>query len=225
MTFERFAEIIAREFDVESSSLNPDLKLVDDLRWDSLELLRLMLIVEASCPGFELPEQLEMADVWPDVIVGCAGGGSNFAGLTLPFLKAKFDGAATRIVAVEPSACPTLTKGSYAYDFEVGERAGMVVGAIGVERYGDYGLLRSAVVTETERGSGLGARLTRERLDWGRAQNMRSIYLLTTTAAPFFERIGFARIDRHEVPAEVQAAPEFATICPASAVVMRRACQ
>ena len=110
-------------------------------------------------------------------------------------------------------------------NYAVGERAGMVVGAIGVERYGDYGLLRSAVVTETERGSGLGARLTRERLDWGRAQNMRSIYLLTTRAAPFFERIGFARIDRHEVPAEVQAAPEFATICPASAVVMRRACQ
>lgn len=110
-------------------------------------------------------------------------------------------------------------------NYAVGERGGEIMGAIGVERYGDYGLLRSAVVAETERGSGLGARLTEERLDWGSAQNMRSMYLLTTTAAPFFERIGFVRIDRNDVPAEVQAAPEFATICPASAVVMRRECR
>jgi tryptophan synthase beta chain len=67
-------------------------------------------------------KQLEMADAEPDVIIGCAGGGSNFAGLVLPFMPAKFAGGKTRIIAVEPAACPTLTRGVYAYDF--GDTAG-----------------------------------------------------------------------------------------------------
>ncbi|MBX3072218.1 MAG: TrpB-like pyridoxal phosphate-dependent enzyme [Thermomicrobiales bacterium] len=81
------------------------------------------VLMHQTVIGLEAQKQLEMADAWPDVIVGCAGGGSNFAGLTLPFLKAKFDGAATRIVAAEPAACPSLTRGTYAYDF--GDTAGM----------------------------------------------------------------------------------------------------
>src|SRR5688572_2384263 len=97
-------------------------------------------------------------------------------------------------------------------NYAVGESNGEIVAAIGVEQYGDHGLLRSAVVAETERGTGLGAGLTNERMEWCRTQDFRSLYLLTTTAAPFFEYMGFARIDRSEVPAEVQGAPEFATI-------------
>lgn len=99
---------------------------------------------------------------------------------------------------------------------------GKVVGAIGVERYGDHGLLRSAVVTDTQRGSGLGSRLTSDRIDWCVTNKMRSVYLLTTTAAPFFVNHGFVAVDRADVPAEVQRAPEFASICPSSAVVMQR---
>jgi tryptophan synthase beta chain len=57
------------------------------------------------------------------VIVGCVGGGSNFAGLTFPFIREKLAGKDVRIVAAEPSACPTLTRGVYAYDF--GDTAGM----------------------------------------------------------------------------------------------------
>jgi tryptophan synthase beta chain len=68
-------------------------------------------------------EQIGMADAWPDVIVGCVGGGSNFAGLTFPFVREKLGGKNVRIVAAEPSACPTLTRGTYAYDF--GDTAGM----------------------------------------------------------------------------------------------------
>lgn len=68
--------------------------------------------------GQETAKQLELADAEPDVLIGCVGGGSNFAGLSFPFLGRKFrDGSGPRIVAVEPSACPTLTKGKYAYDF------------------------------------------------------------------------------------------------------------
>lgn len=67
--------------------------------------------------GQEAVKQMEMAEAWPDVVVGCVGGGSNFAGLTFPFLQAKLGGREVRVVASEPAACPTLTRGIYAYDF------------------------------------------------------------------------------------------------------------
>jgi tryptophan synthase beta chain len=68
--------------------------------------------------GQETMQQLEMAGDYPDVIVGCTGGGSNFAGIAFPFIGAKLRGERdVSIVAVEPSACPTLTRGKYAYDF------------------------------------------------------------------------------------------------------------
>ncbi len=68
---------------------------------------------------------MEQADAYPDIIVGCIGGGSNYAGLFLPFVKDKIDGTKPdlRIINVEPASCPTLTKGPYAYDF--GDSAGM----------------------------------------------------------------------------------------------------
>lgn len=67
--------------------------------------------------GQEAKIQLEKIDEYPDVIFACCGGGSNFAGITFPFLKDKFGGKKLRAVAVEPSACPTLTKGIFAYDY------------------------------------------------------------------------------------------------------------
>ncbi|NLB01407.1 MAG: TrpB-like pyridoxal phosphate-dependent enzyme, partial [Methanomicrobiales archaeon] len=75
--------------------------------------------------GQEAREQLAMAEAYPDVIIGCVGGGTNFAGLTFPFAGDKMKGKhpETDIVAVEPAACPTLTKGLYAYDF--GDVAGL----------------------------------------------------------------------------------------------------
>jgi tryptophan synthase beta chain len=68
--------------------------------------------------GQEAMAQMEMAGDEPDVIVGCVGGGSNFAGITFPFLRRVLRGEAkTRFVAAEPAACPTLTRGAYRYDF------------------------------------------------------------------------------------------------------------
>ena len=95
-----------------------------------------------------------------------------------------------------------------------------VVGAMGIERYGDYGLLRSAVTVPGWRGKGLGQELTRERLGWARSQNLRAIYLLTTTAADFFARFGFQHVPRPEVPAEIRGSREFKSACPESAAVM-----
>ena len=68
--------------------------------------------------GQEAMAQLEMAGDEPDVVVGCVGGGSNFAGLSFPFVRRALRGEAkTRFVAAEPAACPTLTRGAYRYDF------------------------------------------------------------------------------------------------------------
>jgi tryptophan synthase beta chain len=76
------------------------------------------VLLHQTVIGEEAIAQMEMADAWPDVLVGCTGGGSNFSGLVLPFLGRKLQGGAdVRVVAVEPAACPSLTRGRYAYDF------------------------------------------------------------------------------------------------------------
>jgi tryptophan synthase beta chain len=74
--------------------------------------------------GQEAIAQMQMAGEEPDVVIGCVGGGSNFAGLAFPFLRRNLrDGARTRFIGAEPTACPTLTRGAYRYDF--GDTMGM----------------------------------------------------------------------------------------------------
>ena len=76
------------------------------------------VLLHQTVVGLEAMAQLEMADDYPDVVVGCTGGGSNFAGIAFPFLGAQLRGGKkVRIVAIEPAACPSLTRGKYAYDF------------------------------------------------------------------------------------------------------------
>ncbi len=76
------------------------------------------VILHQSIIGEEARLQMENIDEYPDVIVGCCGGGSNFAGISFPFLRDKLlTGKNVRAIAVEPTACPTLTKGKFAYDF------------------------------------------------------------------------------------------------------------
>lgn len=67
--------------------------------------------------GQEAKLQMDLAGEQPDVVIGCFGGGSNFAGLSLPYVLDRLNGGGPRVVAVEPAACPSLTKGSFAYDF------------------------------------------------------------------------------------------------------------
>jgi tryptophan synthase beta chain len=67
--------------------------------------------------GLESKKQMELAGEYPDFVIGCVGGGSNFAGLAFPFIPDKIKGKDVRILAVEPASCPTLTRGPYAFDF------------------------------------------------------------------------------------------------------------
>jgi tryptophan synthase beta chain len=76
------------------------------------------VLLHQTVIGEEAIEQMEMADAYPDVVLGCVGGGSSFAGIAFPFLREKLAGkSATRFVAVEPTATPSFTKGTFAYDF------------------------------------------------------------------------------------------------------------
>lgn len=76
------------------------------------------VLLHQTVIGIESLAQLELAGDYPDIIVGCTGGGSNFAGIAFPFIGAKLRGERdVRVLAVEPAACPSLTKGRYAYDF------------------------------------------------------------------------------------------------------------
>jgi tryptophan synthase beta chain len=81
------------------------------------------VLMHQTVIGEEALKQMELAGEYPDVVVGCVGGGSNFGGAAFPFIRENLKGNKdTRIVAVEPASCPTLTKGRYVYDF--GDTAG-----------------------------------------------------------------------------------------------------
>ena len=105
--------------------------------------------------------------------------------------------------------------------YVVARAAGELVGAAGLERYGNFGLLRSLAVAAAARGTGLGRRLVLDRLAAARSSKIERVYLLTTTAAPYFEKLGFLPAVRSGVPKELAASPEFATACPATAACLQ----
>jgi tryptophan synthase beta chain len=83
------------------------------------------VLLHQTVIGQEAKKQMELVGAYPDVVIGCVGGGSNYAGLAYPFMADRLSGARanTRFIAAEPAACPTLTRGVYAYDF--GDTAGV----------------------------------------------------------------------------------------------------
>jgi tryptophan synthase beta chain len=75
------------------------------------------VLLHQTVIGLEAQKQLKKIGVYPDVVIGCAGGGSNFGGIALPFVRDKINGKDISIVAAEPTSCPTMTRGPFAYDF------------------------------------------------------------------------------------------------------------
>jgi amino-acid N-acetyltransferase len=106
-------------------------------------------------------------------------------------------------------------------DFIVAEINEKLIGAVGLEVYGRYGLLRSAAVSGERRGQGIGRALVGEILSKARSRNLASVYLLTTTAESYFPSFGFSAVERNRVPREIMASPELTGACPESATVMR----
>ena len=95
-----------------------------------------------------------------------------------------------------------------------------LVGTIGLERYGDVGLLRSLAVASSGRGHGLGGRLVKMLLGYAKERGVSTIYLLTETAEAFFPRFGFERMSREELDPALEASKELQGACPKTAVAM-----
>jgi amino-acid N-acetyltransferase len=100
-------------------------------------------------------------------------------------------------------------------------RDAQIIGCAALERYGRCALLRSVALEPPARGQGLGRRLVWEALQQARRDSVAEVILLTTTAAPFFERLGFLPVRREEVPEPVRASAEFRGACPDTAAVLR----
>jgi len=81
------------------------------------------VLLHQTVIGLEAKRQFELINDYPDIIIGCCGGGSNLGGISFPFLQDKINGRELRVIAVEPTSCPTLTKGEFRYDF--GDTAGL----------------------------------------------------------------------------------------------------
>ncbi len=99
---------------------------------------------------------------------------------------------------------------------------GSVIGAIGVEPYQDAGLLRSLVVHPSHREKGLGKQLVCELESFAQGKGIKTIFLLTITAAGFFRKLGYEVIQRTHVPESISKTEEFKNICPVSAVCLSK---
>jgi N-acetylglutamate synthase-like GNAT family acetyltransferase len=124
--------------------------------------------------------------------------------------------SASRLVALDETAQFGL---QYAVAVTV---EGTLVGVAGYERYGADILLRSVAVSEPWRSTGIGARLTADRLAHAKAQGCGAAYLLTDTARGYWERHGFSKIDRQAAPEAVTRSHEWSAACPVSATAMFR---
>ncbi len=106
--------------------------------------------------------------------------------------------------------------------YVIAESDGCVVGAAGVESYNEAGLLRSVVVSPSQRGTGLGRKLVLDRLNWAGRNGLHTMYLLTETAPEFFAHLGFEARPRESAPDGIRSSNEFSKVCPESAAFMAR---
>jgi amino-acid N-acetyltransferase len=104
--------------------------------------------------------------------------------------------------------------------FVIARRPGELLGSAGLEVYEGRGLLRSLAVAASARSTGVGRALVEDRISAARRLGLDDVYLLTTTAASYFERFGFSAADRDSVPRALALSPEFARACPASAACL-----
>ncbi len=107
-------------------------------------------------------------------------------------------------------------------EFIVAMESRSLLGVIGLERFGNVGLLRSLAVSPERRSAGLGGELVDALERRSRDAGVEALYLLTTTAADFFARRGYAIVPRAQAPASIQSTQEFSTLCPSQAVCLRK---
>ena len=112
--------------------------------------------------------------------------------------------------------------GTHLQHFLIARDGAALAGAVAVQPFGSIGLLRSLVVDPAFRNEGVGKVLVHAAEALACDAGLSSLTLLTTTAASFFDRLGYARIEHDEAPSDVQGSAEFARLCPSTAVCMRK---
>jgi amino-acid N-acetyltransferase len=127
--------------------------------------------------------------------------------------------AAVQLLTEASLPTADLTESHLEHFFYCGPAASPT-GLIGLEIHGDAALLRSLVVAKPARSAGLGAKLVSHAEQYARSRGVTAVYLLTTTAQEFFERLGYANSERTAAPLSIQSTREFADICPASSAFM-----
>ena len=121
------------------------------------------------------------------------------------------------------SSLPAADLDQHIEAFILAKSAGTVVGTIGLEVYGEIGLLRSLSVARSYRARGIAGTLLTAITSSATAQGVRTLYLLTTGAGPYFARRGFASVSRDTVPPEIRGTLQFSSLCPSTALCMSKA--
>lgn len=125
-------------------------------------------------------------------------------------------------VLLTDNGLPVQDLDSAAVAFLVADDGGPIAGVVGLQMFGDTGLLRSLAVPAEHRGGGTGGRLVDAIESEARRRGLQQLVLLTQTAAEFFARRGYQVIDRAHAPAAVQTSAEFLSLCPASATCLSK---
>jgi amino-acid N-acetyltransferase len=137
-------------------------------------------------------------------------------------VKAKEDQRQSIISLLQAEKLPTEDLPASLNNFFVALKDDGVVAAIGLEQYGNCGLLRSMVVNKEHRNNSIASALVKELENASIALGIDCIYLLTETAPLYFERKGYRTVTRDETPEAIKASSEFRNVCPVSAIVMKK---
>jgi amino-acid N-acetyltransferase len=136
-----------------------------------------------------------------------------------PATSADFD-AIFRLLS--DSSLPVADLEDHVSAFTLAKLEGTIVGTVGVEIYGEVALLRSLCVAPAHRSKRIGAELVSVAASHALASGVRELYLLTTSASPYFANLGFAHVQRDRVPLAIRNTAQFSALCPSSAVCMCR---
>ncbi|HYP75712.1 MAG TPA: arsenic resistance N-acetyltransferase ArsN2 [Polyangiaceae bacterium] len=145
---------------------------------------------------------------------------NNTEGQTLEPANAHDLEAVLRLLSM--NSLPVADVESHINAFTLARWNGILVGTAGLEKFGDVALLRSLCVAEHHRSKRIGLALVSAVVSSASAQGARELYLLTTEAAPYFEKLGFVTIERDQAPLEIRNTAQFSALCPNSAVCMRK---
>ena len=141
---------------------------------------------------------------------------------TLKIIEAKAADRTEVIALLKTSNLPTDDLPLGLNHFFVASKNGKLIGVVGLEVFGIYGLLRSLAVAENQRGTGLGKKLYSKIMSEGKTMNLAQVFIITNTADKFFERLDFEVVHRKDAPEVIQQTAQFSTLCPSSAIVMRK---